>query len=174
VETVKVIIPRKSDAMSGSRSYPTSDASESPEHGEVVLSLKTVHKMLPLVQQIANDIVASFRTMERLHPEEERLDRGRRSLDWPGRKRRYEIKEELAKAQADLKVAQAELHELGVVVLDDLQGRFGFPTMVNNRQAYFSWHVGEDGLHNWRFADEDADRPIPAAWLKELSFAGNP
>jgi hypothetical protein len=159
--------------MSGSRSYPTSDASESPEHGEVVLSLKTVHKMLPLVQQIASDIVTSFRTMERLQPEEERLDRGRRSLDWPGRKRRYEIKEELAKAQKDLEVAQAELRELGVVVLDDLEGRIGFPTMVNNRQAYFSWHVGEDGLHNWRFADEVADRPIPASWLKELNLAGN-
>src|SRR5207302_3218536 len=32
--------------MSGSRSYPTSDASEKPESGEVVLSLKTVQKKI--------------------------------------------------------------------------------------------------------------------------------
>jgi hypothetical protein len=160
--------------MSGSRSFPTSDASESPERGEVVLSLKTVHKMLPLVQQIANDLVTSQRAIGTLHPEEERLDRGRHSLDWPGRKRRYEIKEELAKAEKEQGVARAELRDLGLVVLDELEGRIGFPTMVNNRQAYFSWQLGEEALHHWRFADEDTDRPIPASWRKELSLTGNP
>ena len=160
--------------MSGSRSFPTSDASETPERGEVVLSLKTVNKMLPLVQQIANDIVTSRRTTARLHPEESRLDRQRHTLDWTGRQRRYEIKEEIGRADKDLEVALAELRDLGLVLLDDLEGRIGFPTMVNNRKAYFSWHLGEEGLHCWRFADEDADRPIPASWLKELSLAGNP
>ena len=91
--------------MSGSRSYPTSDASESSERSETVLSLKTVQKMLPLVQQIVHDIVASHAAIARLHPEEERLDRQRRDLSWPERKRRYEIKEELAKADKDLKKA---------------------------------------------------------------------
>jgi hypothetical protein len=157
--------------MSGSRSYPTSDASESPERGEVVLSLKTVHKMLPLVQQIAQDIVNSQRTAARLHPEEERLDRERKSLDWPGRQRRYEIKEELGKADKEREIALAELRDLGLVLLNDVDVRIGFPTMVNNRRAYFSWHMAEDGLHSWRFADEDVDRPIPATWLKELAFA---
>jgi hypothetical protein len=160
--------------MSGSRSFPTSDASETPERGEVVLSLKTVNKMLPLVQQIANDIVTSRRTAARLHPEEGRLDRQRHSLDWPGRQRRYEVKEEIGRAEKDLEIALAELRDLGLVLLDDLEGRIGFPTMVNNRKAYFSWHLGEDGLHSWRFAEEDADRPIPASWLKELSLAGTP
>jgi hypothetical protein len=59
-----------------------------------------------------------------------------------------------------------------VVLLDDLQGRVGFPTLVNNRRAYFSWHPGEEGLHSWQFADEDIARPIPMAWLKEISFSG--
>ncbi len=158
--------------MSGSRSYPTSDASESPERNEVVLSLKTVHKMLPLVQRIANDIVVANRAIALLHPEEDRLDRGRHSLDWPGRKRRYEVKEEVAKAEKELEVAHTELRELGLVVLDELLGRIGFPTMVNNRRAYFSWVLGEDALNSWRFSDEDVDRPIPASWLKELSLAG--
>jgi hypothetical protein len=157
--------------MSGSRSYPTSDASESPERGEVVLSLKTVYKMLPLVQRIAQDIVASQRKAAQLHPEVERLDRARHSLDWPGRQRRYEIKEELDKAEKELEIAHAELRGLGIVLLDDLDICIGFPTMVNNRRAYFAWRLGEDGLHNWRFADEDVDRPIPATWLKELAFA---
>src|SRR4051812_35620023 len=126
--------------MSGSRSFPTSDAPESSERTEVVLSLTTVYKMLPLVHQIASDIVTSHKTISRLHPEEETLDHKRHSLDWPERKRRYEIKEELAKADKELEVAHNELRELGLVVLNELEGRIGFPTMVNNRRAFFSWH----------------------------------
>jgi hypothetical protein len=156
--------------MSGFKSYPTSDASESPERNETVLSLKTVQKMLPLVQQIAHDIVTSHAAIARLHPEEERLDRQKRDLGWPERKRRYEIKEELARADKDLEIAHAELHDLGLAVLDELLGRIGFPTMVNNRRAYFSWLLGDEKLHTWRFADEDVDRPIPASWLKELAL----
>src|SRR5207237_1122288 len=109
----------------------------------------------------------------RLQPEEERLDRQRRTLDWPMRQRRYEVKEELAKADQQREVALTELRELGVVLLNELEGRVGFPTMVNNRRAYFTWHLGEEKLQNWLFADEDVDRPIPASWLKELSHAGN-
>src|ERR1019366_596183 len=147
--------------MSGSRSYPTSDASEKPERGEVVLSLKTVQKMLPLVRHIAGDIVASQHAMTRLQPEEARLDRQRRSLDWPGRHRRYEIKEELAKSEKELEVALTELRELGLVLLHETEGRIGFPTMVNNRRAFFTYQPAEESLQNWQFADEDVQRPIP-------------
>jgi hypothetical protein len=157
--------------MSGSRSYPTSDASESSERNEVVLNLKTVQKMLPLVQQIAQDIVARHRVIERLHLEEERLDQQRRNLEWPKRQRRYEVKEELAKAEKELEIAAAELRDLGLSVLNELDGRIGFPTMVNNRRAFFSWLPGDQSVQTWRFADEDVDRPIPPSWLKELGFA---
>jgi hypothetical protein len=156
--------------MSGSRSYPTSDASESSERNEVVLNLKTVQKMLPLVQQIAQDIVARHRVIERLHLEEERLDQQRRNLEWPKRQRRYEVKEELAKAEKELEIAAAELRDLGLSVLNELDGRIGFPTMVNNRRAFFSWLPGDQSVQTWRFADEDVDRPIPPSWLKELGF----
>ena len=76
--------------MSGSRSYSTSDASE-PERSEVVLSLIVVKKMLPLVKQIATDILANHRALIALQPEEERLDRQRHTLAWPQRKRRYQV-----------------------------------------------------------------------------------
>lgn len=160
--------------MSGSRSFSTSDASEQPERGEVVLSLKTVNKMLPLVQRIAGDVLASHRATLRLQPEEDRLDRQKRTLDWPSRQRRYQIKEELASAGRDLEAARAELYELGLVLLDDSIGQIGFPTLVNNRRAYFSWHPAETTVQNWQFADEDVQRPIPPSWLKELAVNAGP
>jgi len=154
--------------MGESRNFST-DTSERPEPSEVVLSLKTVHKMLPLVKGIVEDLLANHRAIYHLQPEEDRLDRARHQLDWPGRQRRYHIKEAIANATNALQAHVTELHELGLVVLDESIGTIGFPTLVNNRRAYFTWHSGEDVLTKWQFADESTQRPIPAAWLSELA-----
>ncbi len=158
--------------MSGSKGFRTPDASDKPERGEINLSLRTVHRMLPLVQRIVDDILAIQKALARLQPEERALDRQKRELTWPQRQRRYQLKDELAQTDLRLQGAMSELRELGVVLLDGDQGRVGFPTMVNNRRAYFSWHPGEEGLHSWQFADEDITRPIPLTWLKEISLSG--
>ena len=146
-------------------------ATSTPESPEVAFTLKTVHKMLPLVQRIVDDILQRERALQSLEPEQARLDRQKRGLAWPQRQRRYQLQDDFAKAERDLNEVRDELAGLGVVLFDDESGRVGFPTMVNNRRAYFSWHLGEEGLHSWHFAEENAARPIPAAWLKELSFA---
>jgi hypothetical protein len=159
--------------MNGYKGYRASDASENPDRGEVVLSLKTVQRMLPLVQRIMDDFLGSQRALVRLHPEEEMLDRRKRTLDWPGRQRRYRLKEEIANAENGLLAARDELDVLGVVLLDPESGRVGFPTMVNNRKAFFCWHPGEDGLNSWHFEEETQCRPIPPAWLKEISVTAS-
>lgn len=156
--------------MNGSKGYRAPGASEQPDRGEVVLSLKTVQKMLPLVSRIIDDILAQHKTLDRLLPQSERLERQRRNLDWPARQERYRLQEEVARAFEALDGAREEMDELGVVLLDPEVGRVGFPTLVNNRKAYFSWQPGEDSLHSWHFAEESQCRPIPPAWLKELGL----
>lgn len=147
-------------------------ASGAPEHGgEVILSLSTVQRMLPLVQRIVDDILLHQKAAQKLEPENERLHRQRRSLTWPERQRRYQLGEELAGAERGLGDALQELQELGVVLLDGEVGRVGFPTRVNDRPAFFSWRPGEDGLRHWHFAEDGVFRPIPAAWMKEISCA---
>jgi hypothetical protein len=158
--------------MSSSKGFRTPDASDKPEREETNLTLRTVQRMLPLVQRIVDDILVNQKTLQRLQPEVESLDRNKRVLPWEQRQRRYAVQEEVARADSSLQDALSELRELGVVLLDSDEGRVGFPTVVNNRRAYFSWHVGEDGLHSWQFADENTTRPIPLSWLKELSFSG--
>lgn len=157
--------------MNGSKGYRASDAGEKPDRGEVVLSLKTVQRMLPLVQRIVEDFLKGQKAMERLLPEEEILDRKKRTLDWPERQRRYRLKDELASVECSLQGAREELDGLGVVMLDSDLGRVGFPTMVNNRKAFFSWQPGEETLHSWHFAEETMCRPIPPAWLKEIGVS---
>lgn len=158
--------------MKGSKGNRAPDAFENPKRSQVVLSLTTVHKMLPLVRRILDDILNCRKTLLRLQPEEHRLDLERRTLDWPSRQRRYVLKEEVAAAQASLNDVKEELQGLGVVLLDADTGRVGFPTMVNNRPAFFSWQKGEEGLNSWHFAEEESCRPIPPAWLKEISLLG--
>jgi hypothetical protein len=158
--------------MNGSKGYRAPDASENSVESLPILSLTTVQKMLPLVQRIVDDYLDKQHTLLRLEPEEARLDRQRRDLTWPERQRRYEVKEQRVAVEHSMSDAVDELHTLGVLLLDQDTGRVGFPTMVNNRRAYFSWRHGEEGLHCWHFAEDETFRPIPAAWMKEIAVSG--
>jgi hypothetical protein len=139
---------------------------------EKVLNLRTVQKMLPYVQQIVTELTDRRRLLSELHPEQGRLERKKRHLSWQERKARYSIQDEIALQDRGMQDVVDELGSLGVVVLDADEGRIGFPTMVNNRPAYFTWTPGEEGLHSWQFAEENVARPIPFAWFKETSFTG--
>ncbi len=158
--------------MSGSKGYRASDASNKSEGRDAMLSLKTVQRMLPLVQKIVDDLLQQQRSVDRLQPEADRLERQRRNLDWDARQRRYQLQDDLANAERGLQNAAEELSGLGVVLLDAEFGKIGFPTMVNNRQAYFAWQPGDEGVHRWQFTDETVSRPIPASWLKEITMSG--
>ena len=45
-------------------------------------------------------------------------------------------------------------------------GLVGFPTVVNDRPAYFSWRPGEAKLAYWNYADDLLRRPVPEAWMR--------
>ena len=154
-------------------SYEQEDLShDEATRPDKVLNLRTVQKMLPLVQQIVADLLRRRRELGRLNPEQDRLERHKRTLSWQQRKERYLIQEEIALQDRGVQDAIDELLGLGVVMLDTELGRVGFPTLVNNRAAYFTWRPGEEGLSSWQFAEENVARPIPQAWLKDISFTG--
>jgi hypothetical protein len=160
--------------MNGSTENRASSAFEKPGRFDAVLSLTTANTMLPLVGRIVADIQCYHHQLDRLRPELDRLNENRRQLAWPERRRRYEIREEIAFAEQELLDALAELEVLGLTLLDAAEGRIGLPTIVNDRRAYFSWKPGEDRLTTWHFAGETGRRPIPAHWTKapDLRAAG--
>jgi hypothetical protein len=158
--------------MNGSTGNKASDASESPDRGEAFLSLSMAQRMLPLVQRIVEDVLAHQQALDKLQPERDKLDRQRRQLAWPERQRRYQLREELNRAEQALQESLDEMQTLGVSLLDAEIGRVGFPTLVNDRRAFFSWRPGEEGLHSWHFSGETVCRPIPNSWLREISLAG--
>jgi hypothetical protein len=130
--------------------------------------------MVPLVQRIVEDILQARKALARMRPEQDRLDRQRRSLAWPERSRRYQLQEEIATQELNLQDALAELDCLGLCLLDPVKGQVGFPTMVNGRRAFFSWKHGEKSLKHWQFAGEKTRRLIPNAWSldAEVSLKG--
>jgi hypothetical protein len=155
--------------MNGSTENTAYDASEKPS-GDRLINLGTARRMLPLVRRIVEDIQTGQRLLAALVPEQTRLDREKRTLAWPARARRYQLREEIAFLEQQRQLALAELSALGVALLDLDEGRIGFPTLVNSRHAYFSWRPGEEFLSHWHFDGESARRPIPAAWAKSAEI----
>jgi hypothetical protein len=151
------------------------DWSKDESRPDTVLNLKTVQKMLPLVRGIVAEVMTRQHAMAGLQSHDERLHRVRRNLTWGQRKERYLLQSDIADHDRALDDAKEELRQLGLVLLDANDGRVGFPTLVNNRPAFFTWTPGEDAPHSWQFAEDNVARPIPPAWLQELSVsAGKP
>jgi hypothetical protein len=154
--------------MNGSTENQTSGASEQDGGRDIVLTWTTSHRMLPLVQRIIDDIMSHRQALARLLPEKSRLDKQRRGLAWPDRSRRYRLQEEITDLERGLDEAHIELDVLGVAVFDADRGLVGFPTLVNNRRAFFSWRPGDDGLKSWHFAGENLRRPVPISWMTNM------
>ena len=65
----------------------------------------------------------------------------------------------MAAAEQNLQQALGELQGLSVSLVDPDVGQVGFPTIVNKKPAFFSWHPGEEELLYWHFAGEGVRRP---------------
>lgn len=145
---------------------------------EVTLDLKTAGQMLPLVQSIVSDIVNSRHALNRLAPEQDRLDRHRRDLVWQERQRRYQVKDEITAAEKALTDALSELTGLGLSLVDDEAGEVDFPTKINGRAAAYSWKLGEEAVRFWHYTGEENRRPIPTDWDQPTAsparFRGQP
>lgn len=157
--------------MNGFAEHRASETSGHARPKEAVMTWEAGMAMLPLVRRIVADVLACRQRLAQLEPERARLERARHRLSWPDRARRYEIADELLAAAHDLRKTSAELAGLGVVLLHSHSGMVGFPTIVNNKAAYFSWLLGEEKLNFWCFAGDSARRPVPESWTKAVKAA---
>jgi hypothetical protein len=153
--------------MNGFTEPRASGASERPDQPyDRVLTWEASAAMLPLVSRIAADVRENQTRLNRLAPEHARLEQRRRLLDWPERARRYQLHEEIAGLEKELADVRAELEVLGLALLDPEAGLIGFPTVVNDRPAFFSWQPNEEAIAFWSFAGDRSRRPVPADWTR--------
>jgi hypothetical protein len=152
--------------MNGFTENRAPGAFERPGPNDLVLTWGASHAMLPLVGRIVADLMHSHEQLARLRPEQEQLDRQRVTLAWPERSRRYRVQEEIAAVEQELREANAELETLGIVVLHGPSGLVGFPTIVNDRRAFFSWRPGEKDVVYWNFAGDPVRHGVPQSWTE--------
>jgi hypothetical protein len=144
-------------------------AAKPSSRSEPLFELPTVVKMIPLVQRIAADLLSTQVELSKYHTEAVQLDRQRRDLSWPERRRRYMVHDSISSAENRIRAYIVELESLGVAVVDLTTAQLGFPTIVNNKLAFFSWLPNEESIGFWHYDHEvNRRRPVPEAWFKPL------
>ncbi len=123
------------------------------EQSKRYFTLAEANQRLPLVRAIVSDIVELFRDVterrQRLIDLIERNQLGSKRVASP-------YTEELEQMQADIQAdveklngfAQ-ELAELGIELKDPNIGLIDFPTLVDGREAYLCWKLGEPEVGFW-------------------------
>ena len=123
------------------------------EQSKRFFTLAEANQRLPLVRAIVSDIVELFRDVterrQRLIDLIERNQLGSKRVASP-------YTEELEQMQADiqadverLNAFAAELAELGIELKDPNIGLIDFPTLVDGREAYLCWKLGEPEVGFW-------------------------
>jgi hypothetical protein len=117
-------------------------------------SVEEANRSLPLVRAIVQDIVRQSRRVESL---QERLERVTRE---PRRRLDDLYSEELAQTQSELEVEEEklqsyfdELKNLGVELKSDQEGLCDFRSMMNGREIYLCWRLGEPEVMFWHELD---------------------
>jgi hypothetical protein len=117
-------------------------------------SVEEANRSLPLVKAIVEDIVRQSRKVESL---QERLQRVTRE---PRRRLDDLYSEELAQTQSELEVEEEtlqsysdELKNLGVELKSDEDGLCDFRSLMNGREVYLCWRLGEPEVMFWHELD---------------------
>jgi len=133
---------------------------------EDVMTWELANSMLPLVARIVEDLMASDRQLLLTEEKRNLLYSKKAQLDWKGRSNLYHSQDEIKRLSAHLRFLLVELEQVGLTLLDAERGLIGFPTLVNNRRAFFTWKPGETEIHWWSYSCESDRRQVPASWKK--------
>ncbi len=120
--------------------------------------------MLPLVRSIVSDVCQAFRSVTGRRADLHRILR-KGSLS-SGQLYDDEIAESRADLQEEYDLIwryREELESLGVLLRHPEEGHIEFPGVVLGRDAFLSWHLGEDCIGFWRESDAPhaTRQPLP-------------
>jgi hypothetical protein len=120
-------------------------------------TIEEANHALPLVRAIVADIVRQYRDISE---RKERLDQIQRSRGSKERPANDPYSEEMAQVEQDLEKEIAvlqefvdELEKLGVEIKDLSRGLVDFRAMMEGREVYLCWLLGEDEVAHWHELD---------------------
>lgn len=110
------------------------------------------NRALPLVKVIVSDIVQQFRVVNELSQRLAAVGKSDRQ-----RKASKDLySEELAHSQSEMDAEESKLHDfveelrkLGVELKDGSVGLCDFPSLMDGREVYLCWRLGEPEVAHW-------------------------
>jgi hypothetical protein len=115
------------------------------------------NRMLPLVRAIVEDIVELNRDLEersqRLESLQAAVGSERRRGDDPYAEEVDQMQRDLSQDSERMKDLVRELENLGVEFKDPGKGLVDFPTVINGKDAFLCWRLGEPEVGYWHPLD---------------------
>jgi len=120
-------------------------------------TIEEANNALPLVRAIVTDIVSKYAEVSE---RKARLDQIRQSRQTTGRGPHDLYREELAQVEEELdrEITRLqefieELEDLGVELKDISRGLIDFRSLMDGREVYLCWLLGEDEVGHWHELD---------------------
>jgi hypothetical protein len=139
-------------------------------------TIDEANNALPLVRAIVTDIVAKYREvsdrktrLDQIRDSRKETDRGRNDLY---REELVQVEEELDREVARLQEFIDELEALGVELKDISRGLIDFRSIMDGREVYLCWLLGEEEVGHWH--ELDAGFAGRHSLLAGSTSAGNP
>lgn len=148
---------------------------KTPEAGRRFFTVEEANRALPLVRAIVADIVRQWKVVsdleQRLSPVLDRRKSTRAEAD-PYDAELASRRAELAAEQATFRAYLHELEKLGVELKGAHNGLCDFPSLLDGREVYLCWKLGEDEVTHWHelHSGFSGRQPIDA---REPSHAGH-
>lgn len=137
--------------------------------------------MVPLIRHILCEVTEHYSRLQHMNRKVRLLHDCRRSTKYQIRRQYHAAIRDQRVAEEQLQEAVSELDELGVVLLDPVQGVAGLPFLwslttdaKSIRPAYFLLKLVDDperGIRSWRFETEEREHRIPAHWRTPVESA---
>jgi len=112
-------------------------------------SVEEANRALPLVKAIVGDIVRHYEQVEELQGRLSRVTRMRtRGVDDPYSEELSQTQAELTAQEEHLREYIEELKKLGVELKSE-DGLCDFPSLMDGREVYLCWRLGEPQVAHW-------------------------
>ncbi|NLX99793.1 MAG: DUF2203 domain-containing protein [Rhodopirellula sp.] len=117
-------------------------------------TVQEANAALPLIRAIVHDLVeASRETVDRRERLAYLIGGRRRDVQDPYREELAQIEDELEKQSRVLQEYVQELRDLGVEPKSATEGLIDFPAILDGRQVYLCWKLGEPEVLYWHELD---------------------
>jgi hypothetical protein len=118
--------------------------------GKKYFTAAEANAMLPLVRAIVADIAELAHELRERHERLTHIPPARRNALTDAHKEELELVEaEMERGQERMREFEKELRQLGVEMKDYFTGLIDFPCLMNGREVYLCWRLGEPEVQHW-------------------------